>query len=620
MNIKNLFTKQNWRIIQFMLLDIFTVIVILFIEAGFAENFEYEIIDYSKFMLLLGVVILVKLLVFLFFKLYRLLLDYVGILEFLNIICATVSSNIIIILLNTFIIKFNLPWYVIVIFTPLEILALSTFRISKRVLIFFGFLKGPRDVKKDIRTLIIGAGDGGKIVLTELKNNPRLHNRSIAFVDDDPEKIGKLLNGLSVLGPIENINTFIDQYDIHEVIIAIANLNKERLRDIINIISERNVKIKRLPLLLEASPSRHQIMDVKIEDLLNRGVITLDNDGLKSLISSKVVLVTGGGGSIGSELCHQILSWNPKRLILFDIYENTTYETQLELMKKIQRDKRNTQLDVVIGSVYNEHRVKQVFEKFKPEIVFHAAAHKHVPLMEDNPSEAVRTNVVGTYYIAKACDEYQVEKMVLVSSDKAVRPTNVIGATKAFAERIIQYFSRRSKTSYSAVRFGNVLGSHGSVVPLFKKQIEEGGPLTITHPEITRYFMTISEAVSLILQSAVYSKGGEIFILDMGESVKIYDLAVKMVRLCGYVPHEEIKIEYIGLRPGEKLYEELLVDPKTQRRTANDKIFIENCINEYPDIDAIIKEILPKIDILDNGKMKELIQSLVKAYKIDKRD
>lgn len=615
----NLFTKQNLRVVQFVLLDIITILMIIFFAAGFAADFQYKTIDYTSLMYLSIFIVVLKIIIFIVLKLYRLLLDYVGLSEVFRVTLGVVISNIIVILLVISTSYDTLPWYVILIFTPLEITILSGIRISKRVLISFGLINRPQERKKDIPTLIIGAGDGGKIVLTELKNNPRLSNKPIAFVDDDPEKIRKLLNGLPILGPISQINEFIDQYKIEEVIIAIANLDKNRLKEIINIIAERNVKIKRLPLLFESAESRYRIIDVKIEDLLNRGVINLDNEGLSSFLGSKVVLVTGGGGSIGSELCQQILSWNPKKLIIFDIYENTTYDTQLELMKRIQQEKRNTQLEVLIGSVYNEKRVEQIFLRFKPDIVFHAAAYKHVPLMEDSPNEAVRTNVIGTYNIAKAADKYKVEKMVLVSSDKAVRPTNVMGATKAFCEKIIQYFDSISDTNYSAVRFGNVLGSHGSVVPIFKKQIESGGPITITHPEITRFFMTIPEAVSLILQSAVYSEGGEIFILDMGEPVKIYDLAIKMIRLSGFVPHEDIKIEFIGLRPGEKLYEELLLDASKHIKTSNDKIFVEEK-TQIEDVKAIITNLIPQIDVLDNGHMKEFIQSIVSAYKIDKRN
>jgi FlaA1/EpsC-like NDP-sugar epimerase len=436
-------------------------------------------------------------------------------------------------------------------------------------------------------------------------------------VDDSPEKQYNRLNGLPVLGPITNIPEFIDKYNIKEVIIAIANINKLRLSEIIETVSTRSVKIKRLPLMLEEeSDDYRKIVDVKIEDLLNRGVIELDNDGLSQLIRGKSVLVTGAGGSIGSELCHQILGLCPQTLVMFDIYENTTYETQLELEKRIKVEKLPTNLVVVIGSVYNYARLKEVFDHYRPQLIFHAAAYKHVPLMEFNPVEAVRTNIIGTYNVAKIADEYQCEKMILVSSDKAVRPTNVMGATKAICEKVVQYFDTISATDYAAVRFGNVLGSHGSVIPLFKKQIEEGGPITITHPEITRFFMTITEAVSLILQSAVYAKGGEIFILDMGEPVKIVDLADKMIRLAGLIPNRDIKIEFIGLRPGEKLYEELLLDVSKNIKTANNKIYIEEK-KEIVNVEKYIAEINEVMDKASNQEIKEMLHQMNNAYNLD---
>ena len=364
------------------------------------------------------------------------------------------------------------------------------------------------------------------------------------------------------------------------------------------------------------SDDYRKIVDVKIEDLLNRGVIELDNDGLNQLIRGKSVIVTGAGGSIGSELCHQILGLNPHTLVMFDIYENTTYETQIELEKRIKLEKLPTRLVVIIGSVYNYKRLKDVFDRYRPQLIFHAAAYKHVPLMEFNPVEAIRTNILGTYNIAKIADEYQCEKMILVSSDKAVRPTNVMGATKAICEQIVQYFDSISATDYAAVRFGNVLGSHGSVIPLFKKQIEEGGPITITHPEITRFFMTITEAVSLILQSAVYAKGGEIFILDMGEPVKIVDLADRMIRLAGLLPNRDIKIEFIGLRPGEKLFEELLLDVSKNIKTANNKIYIEEK-KEIVNIEKYIEEINGIIDRASNQEIKNMLHRMNSSYNLD---
>ncbi|HHZ17904.1 MAG TPA: polysaccharide biosynthesis protein [Acholeplasmataceae bacterium] len=560
--------------------------------------------------------VLIKIAIYALFRLYNMLLKHVGASEFFRICIAVLISNLILYFLFE-IISYDLDWVVFFYSTPLEILLMTVVRFSRRIYRWLLSRRYFNNGHKYINTLIIGAGSAGKFVYEEIQKNDRLHNKIIAFVDDSPEKQYNRLNGLPVLGPITNIPEFIDKYNIKEVIIAIANINKLRLSEIIETVSTRSVKIKRLPLMLEEeSDDYRKIVDVKIEDLLNRSVIELDNDGLSQLIRGKSVLVTGAGGSIGSELCHQILGLCPQTLVMFDIYENTTYETQLELEKRIKVEKLPTNLVVVIGSVYNYARLKEVFDHYRPQLIFHAAAYKHVPLMEFNPVEAVRTNIIGTYNVAKIADEYQCEKMILVSSDKAVRPTNVMGATKAICEKVVQYFDTISATDYAAVRFGNVLGSHGSVIPLFKKQIEEGGPITITHPEITRFFMTITEAVSLILQSAVYAKGGEIFILDMGEPVKIVDLADKMIRLAGLIPNRDIKIEFIGLRPGEKLYEELLLDVSKNIKTANNKIYIEEK-KEIVNVEKYIAEINEVMDKASNQEIKEMLHQMNNAYNLD---
>lgn len=566
---------------------------------------------------ILGCLIIIKVIVFALLSLYNFLLTHVGIIEFFRITAAVIISNIIAYTLLEILKVEGIDWVLFFYTTPMEILFVTSVRFVKRIQRRF-FSLAPKSTTKYINTFIIGAGSAGKLAYDEIRKNNKLHNKVVAFVDDDLSKKNQRMNGLPVLGPINNIAKYIEKYDIKEVIIAIANIDRIRLSEIIEIVSTKSVRIKRLPLLLEDSiDDQRKIFDVKIEDLLNRGVIELDNEGLYNFINNKVVLVTGGGGSIGSELCKQIIINEPKELILFDIYENTTYETQLELGKYIHDSKIATKLSVLIGSVYNKERIKNVFESYRPNLVFHAAAYKHVPLMEDSAHEAVRTNIIGTYNVASLANDYEVEKMIMVSSDKAVRPTNIMGATKTACEHIIQYFDTISTTSYSAVRFGNVLGSHGSVVPLFKKQIEEGGPVTITHPEITRFFMTIPEAVSLILQSGVYAKGGEIFILDMGEPVKIADLADKMIRLSGLVPNRDIQIEYIGLRPGEKLYEELLLDVSKHIKTDNDKIYVEEK-REIADIESFLRLVKENIDVVDNTKMKELVQKLVSTYTIDK--
>ncbi len=605
-----LLKNKTVKIIGLILWDILSIVFTFFIVLYIADG--KNIFSYP---LAIVYLVLVKIALYVLLKLYNVILDYIGIKEFILIVFGVVLSSIIV-FLGIRIVKNILSVRLFILLIPMEICLLSLGRFFKRIIETAKTVENlnPNVSRKDINTLIIGAGSGGKLVLDEVNKNPTLFNKIIAFVDDDTNKLHQRLNGVQILGPISEIHSYIDKYQIKEVIIGIANLEWQRLKEIIELVSQKDVKIKRLPLMTEMKGDSHRkIVEVDVTYLLNRGVITLDNEGIEAFIHGKNILVTGAGGSIGSELCEQILNYEPKNLIMFDIYENTTYETQVNLKKRITVENKKTILTVLIGSVYNEITVENLFKNSKPDIVFHASAYKHVPLMEDIPNEAVRTNVIGTYNVAKFAHKYNVEKMVLVSSDKAVRPTNIMGATKAVCEKIVQYFDSISKTNYSAVRFGNVLGSHGSVVPLFKKQIEDGGPVTITDPEITRYFMTISEAVSLILQSGVYAKGGEIFILDMGEPVKIIDLATRMIESAGYRPDIDIKIEIIGLRPGEKKYEELLVDKDKHIRTANDKIFVEEK-SKIEDVEGFIKMAKENVDKMTNDEIKELVRSLITSY------
>lgn len=609
--------SREARIVEFIFADILLIVAVIWIGMKFV--LRQNLFDIENFYYIIALFVLVKILMLAIFGQYNLVLDFVGFIEAFRLFISVIASNLIIYLIYLCIDSSRFPFYFFVLITPLEYLSFIVLRFLKRIINRFKvFYTNPKERTRHlINTLVIGAGSGGKLVLDEITKNQNLKNKIVAFVDDSEEKIKKRLNGIPILGPISNSLEYVEKYNIQEVIIAIANIKPERLKEIISLFSNTSIKIKRLPLMTEINAdSSRKIVDVKIEDLLGRGVVILDNDGLNSFIENKVVLVTGGGGSIGSELCHQILYYNPSVLIIFDIYENTTYEVQLELKKRIENEKRKTHLVVLIGSVYNEKRIESVFSTFHPQLVFHAAAYKHVPLMEDSAVEAVRTNVIGTYNVAHFADKYHVEKMVLVSTDKAVRPTNVMGATKACCEKIIQYFDSISDTNYSAVRFGNVLGSNGSVVPLFKRQIAEGGPITVTDKEITRFFMTIPEAVSLILQSGVYAKGGEIFILDMGEPVKIYDLAEKMIRLSGLIPNVDIKIVETGLRPGEKLYEELLVDKEKNIKTDNDKIFIERG-QETVNIENFIQIIKDQFEVVSNQEVKQLVHKLIDSYMID---
>ena len=423
------------------------------------------------------------------------------------------------------------------------------------------------------RILIVGAGAAGSVILNEIKSSDRLYGDVLCFVDDNKQKQGRIINGIPIEGGREDIPKLVDQYGIDEIYIALPSAKTKDRRDIINICQETGAKVKTLPAiyqLVNGEVSVSKLREVQVEDLLGRDQIQYNVDEVAAYIKDKVVLVTGGGGSIGSELCRQIIKQDPKMLVVLDIYENTAYDLQQEL-KYHYPDK---DMRFVIGSVRDLHRLDVVFEKYHPQLVFHAAAHKHVPLMEHSPNEAIKNNVFGTYNVALTAEKYEVEKFVLISTDKAVNPTNIMGASKRICEMIIQTMAKYSKTTFVAVRFGNVLGSHGSVIPLFERQIKAGGPVTVTHPDIIRFFMTIPEAVGLVLQAGAYAKGGEIFVLDMGEPMKILDLAKNMIRMSGYIPNEDIKIEFTGLRPGEKLYEEVLMDEEGLTDTENEMIHI----------------------------------------------
>ena len=443
-------------------------------------------------------------------------------------------------------------------------------RLSYRVVIS---LFGNHSKKTAKRIMIVGAGTSGSVILKEMTTSSLVNGCVVCFVDDDKNKAGKFLNGVPVAGNRNDIPRLAVEYKIDEIYIAIPSASAKERKAIIEICRETGCQVKILPgiyQLINGEVSIAKLRNVEIEDLLGRDPIRVNLDEIMGYVSGKVVLVTGGGGSIGSELCRQVASHNPKQLIIFDIYENNAYDIQLELKEKYP----DLDLVVLIGSVRNTHRIETVFKKYRPDIVYHAAAHKHVPLMEDSPNEAIKNNVFGTYKTAKAADKYGTSRFVLISTDKAVNPTNIMGASKRMCEMVVQMMNARSKTDFVAVRFGNVLGSNGSVIPLFKKQIEQGGPVTVTHPDIIRYFMTIPEAVSLVLQAGAYAKGGEIFVLDMGEPMKILDLAKNLIRLSGYTPDVDIPIVFTGLRPGEKLYEELLMNEEGMQDTPNKLIHI----------------------------------------------
>ena len=466
------------------------------------------------------------------------------------------------------------------------------------------------------RVLIIGAGRLAIMLLRDFSENIRLNYEVVGLIDDDSAKLDRNIYDAEVVGNRNDIKRVCKERHVEEIIFAIHTIPSAERTKILDICSETGCKVRILPGVEEALNGNNEehgkIRDIEIEDLLERDPIKLNNELISSDICGKTILVTGGGGSIGSELCRQIMKYAPRKLIILDIYENTTYELQNELEEKYS----SSQIDVLIASVRDKERLNDVFVQYKPDIVFHAAAHKHVPLMEFSPSEAIKNNVFGTYNVAKCAIEFGVKRFVMISTDKAVNPTNVMGATKRLCEMIIQTFSKLGKTEFVAVRFGNVLGSNGSVIPRFKKQIEEGGPLTVTHPEITRFFMTIPEAAQLVLQAAAYAKGGEIFVLDMGQPVKIYDLARKLISLSGYKPDEDIKIMFTGLRPGEKLYEELLMNEEGLTKTAHSKIFVGKPIEITP------AELTEKLELLkdaiqnqDREYIKKIVSKVVPTYK-----
>lgn len=467
------------------------------------------------------------------------------------------------------------------------------------------------------RVAIFGAGDAGAMIAKEIELHPEMRYKLVAFLDDSDDKKGRKVNGIPVLGGIEDIEDVVDSKNIDEIIIAIPSAKPAIINNIYERCSKTDCKVKILPSmsqLINETISLQKIKDVDIEDLLGREPIMANLEEIAQYLGGKVVLVTGGGGSIGSELCRQIASYEPRKLLMLDNYENNLYDILNELTKKYP------ELDLVpiIANVREMNRLDEIFAEYKPNIVFHAAAHKHVPLMESHPEEAIKNNVFGTWNVAHCADKHQAERFVLISTDKAVNPTNVMGATKRIAEMIIQSLNEKSKTEFVAVRFGNVLGSNGSVIPLFKKQIEQGGPVTVTHPDITRFFMTIPEAVQLVIQAGSMAQGGEIFVLDMGQPVKIMDLARNLIRLSGFEPNEDIDIEITGLRPGEKLYEELLMNEEGLKATKHNKIFVAKPLHtDYELLKRELEHLSTTIYMTaDHQEIKEYVKVLVPTYKV----
>ena len=534
---------------------------IVSIEPQYINNYVDNMLFYT----------IISLLIFWVFRLYHSLWQYASIAEVYRIAEACITVEVVHFLSNKMVgnmlprsCYFNAAIYLII--------AICASRFMYRMI--RTVLNKYRNIKTSNNVMIIGAGEATNVIMREIQSSSYLANSNIAcIIDDDRRKVGKYIRGVKVIGTRDKIKEAAKLYDIDEIIFAIPSASNEVKRDILNICKETDCTLKILPgvyQMVDGEVNVDSIRNVDVLDLLGRDPIEVDIESIMGYVKDKVIMVTGGGGSIGSELCRQLVSHKPKQLIIFDIYENNAYDIQQEL--KINYPDAN--VVTLIGSIRNVSRLESVFAQYKPDIVYHAAAHKHVPLMEVSPDEAVKNNVVGTWNVARMADKYGVKKFVMISTDKAVNPTNVMGATKRICEMIVQTYNEISKTDFVAVRFGNVLGSNGSVIPLFKRQIEAGGPVTVTDPNIIRYFMTIPEAVSLVLQAGAYAKGGEIFILDMGEPVKIDDLAKNLIRLSGYTLGVNMEIKYTGLRPGEKLYEELLMKEEGLQETDNKLIHI----------------------------------------------
>lgn len=568
-------------------------------------NYIQAVKDYAPFYILFTIIIFFSL------RLYSFMWSVAGMKEETHIVVACVLASLCQISGMTML-ELRVPRsYFGICFASLATcvtLVRLSYRIGRSLRSGYGRHKGKR-------VMIVGAGTSGSMILKEMLTSTYADGHVVCFVDDDKNKQGKYLNGVLIAGNRNDIPALVQKYNVEEIYVAMPSAPGSETKKILEICRETDCELRILPgiyQLLNGDVSISKLRKVEIEDLLGREPIRVDLNQIMGYVSNKVVLVTGGGGSIGSELCRQIASHNPKQLIVFDVYENNAYDLQQELIRSYP----DLNLVVLIGSVRNTHRMESVFEKYRPNIVYHAAAHKHVPLMEDSPNEAIKNNVFGTYKTAKAADKYGADRFVLISTDKAVNPTNIMGASKRMCEMVVQMMNRHSKTEFVAVRFGNVLGSNGSVIPLFKKQIEEGGPVTVTHKDIIRYFMTIPEAVSLVLQAGAYAKGGEIFVLNMGEPVRILDLAENLIRLSGYVPYEDINIEFTGLRPGEKLFEEMLMDEEGLQETPNRMIHIGKPIDFDEELFRRQLDELYKIANSDSGQIKEAVRNIVPTYVI----
>lgn len=612
--------KRIFRTILFILADVFSVLVATVGALWVRFDFSFQGIDRAYLepaLKMLPFNILSVIIIYTLFKLYISVWRYASASELLEVVLAVICNSALqLIVFIIFKVRVPRSYYLFYI-AILGVLTLFT-RFSYRLI---RVIKNKGKVFKGRGTytnvMIVGAGAACNSIMKELETSQMLEKQVKCLIDDNPGCQGKMMRGVPIVGGREAIPDAVKKYEIGEIIIAIPTASKTEIKKLVEICKETGCKLEIVPgiyQLINGEVSVSQLREVDIEDLLGREPAKINVDEVAGYVKGKTVMVTGGGGSIGSELCRQVAKHEPKRLIIVDIYENNAYDIQQELKRKYPE----LDLVVLIASVRNTLRIDQIFDEYRPNIVYHAAAHKHVPLMEDSPGEAIKNNVFGTYKTAKAADKYGVEKFVLVSTDKAVNPTNIMGASKRMCEMVVQMMNEQSKTDFVAVRFGNVLGSNGSVIPLFKKQIAAGGPVTVTDPNIIRYFMTIPEAVSLIMQAGAYAKGGEIFVLDMGEPVKIVDLAENLIKLSGYRVGDDIEIVFTGLRPGEKMYEEMLMKEEGLKSTANNLIHIGKPIDF--DRDEFKKQ-LEELDVISREepeKVKETVSRIVTTYKYNK--
>ncbi len=604
--------------------DICAVIISCLLALLVRFDFQFQKIeaDYlDKGIQLFWTASLITLICFYVFRLYTSLWSYAGAMELMYICCAcfvdTLLTTLYVLIVYGNGIQQPMPrsFYLLygVFLLLFTVAGRYSYRAARQVRTR---LTDQREQRKNV--LIIGAGAAGNALIKEIVDSTFINMNIAGAIDDDEMKQGSYIHGIKVFGGREMIPDLVELLHIHEIIIAIPSAPPKKVKELLEICKETGCELKRLPgmyQLVNGDVSVTNLKNVDVNDLLGREPIEVDLDSIMGYVTGQVVMVTGGGGSIGSELCRQVASHNPKQLIIVDIYENSAYEIQQELRRKFP------QLDLItlIASVRNTKRMDDIFAYYKPQIVYHAAAHKHVPLMEDSPNEAVKNNVLGTWKVVQAADRYHVRRFVLISTDKAVNPTNIMGASKRVCEMIIQTYNNRSKTEYVAVRFGNVLGSNGSVIPLFQKQIASGGPVTVTHPDIIRYFMTIPEAVSLVLQAGAYAKGGEIFVLDMGEPVKILDLAKNLILLSGHKPGEDIQITFTGLRPGEKLYEEMLMKEEGLQETANKLIHIGRPI-QFDEAEFLRQlEELRDYVVEEPRDIRQYVQRIVPTYSIQQQ-